>query len=340
MTATRARRPAALVLLALCWVVVRPAPASADAAGPTNYESSVTAVEPPVAGIEVEIIGGDSFLLLTVEGSTTVEVVGYRGEPYLRFMPGGIVEQNDRSPTTYLNEDRYAVANVPAEATPDAIPRWREVATDGSFAWHDHRAHWMNEVPPPGKGPGDQILEGVVPLLVDGREVDLTVISVWQSEPSRVPPLAGVLVGLGLAALAARRGRMRRSAVALLGLAAAAFGVGLAAFLSVPPETVPEWSLWIVPAFSALLALAVAASAGTSSPVGRNAASIVFVAAVALLMWGVVRWDWLWLSVLPTNLPYWLDRFITAAALAGAVGVGVSVMAAAVRPGRARSAGT
>ncbi|MGD2052087.1 MAG: hypothetical protein PVI35_06395, partial [Acidimicrobiia bacterium] len=79
--------------LALAAMLVVPAaPALADPAGPSDYQSSVIGLDPPVAGVDVSIIGGDSFVRLVVDPATEVEVTGYRGEPYLRFLPGGIVE--------------------------------------------------------------------------------------------------------------------------------------------------------------------------------------------------------------------------------------------------------
>ena len=76
-------------------------------------------------------------------------VEGYRGEPYLRFLPDGTVQVNRRSPAAYLNEDRFAQVEVPATRRPDARrragSRWRE---NGRYDWHDHRIHWMSKTPP------------------------------------------------------------------------------------------------------------------------------------------------------------------------------------------------
>jgi hypothetical protein len=313
-------------------------PASADPAGPTNYQSTIVDAEPEVAGIDAEIIGGDSFMLITVDSSSVVEVLGYRGEPYIRFLPGGVVEENDLSPTRYLNEDRYAEVDIPAEASPDAAPRWRQVASDGSYAWHDHRAHWMNPIAPPGKGPGDQILEGVVPLVVDGVEVDLTIVSVWQSPPSRFPALAGIVLGLVLAAGLLARATTQQAARGGAVVALVALVVGAVAYWSVPSETVPQVTLWLAPAVSLVVMLAVVRRGGTSAWqlwVSKNATTLVFVAAVILVAWAVLRWEWMWLAILPTSGPFWLDRFVTALALSGGIGIAVaSLRSAFVRPAR------
>jgi len=317
------RRSASVAALVLIWIVAGAAPALADPPGPTDFQTSIIEIRPELPGFEAEVIGGDSFVALTTDGSVPIEVVGYQGEPYLRFAPDGRVEQNDRSPTTYLNEDRYASVDVPPDASPDAEPLWRVVATDGSFAWHDHRAHWMNEVAPPGRGPGDIILEGVVPLLVGGVEVDLTVQSVWQDPPSPLPAVLGFLAGLALAAVAWLRLKSRGLAIAIAGVSAVASVVGVVGYFSVPSETVPSWTLWVPPAMSLVLALA-----ALVPPIARRwGPTLLLLAAVELVIWAVVRWDWMWKAIIPTAAPYWIDRLVTAAVLAAAAGLA----AAAVR---------
>ena len=309
-------------LLLVLWVLASPGIASADPAGPTDYLSEVVEIEPRVPGISVEIIGGDSFVLLTVAEGLAVDVVGYSGEPYLRFLPDGTVEENRLSPSKYLNEDRYAAGDIPEEADADAAPDWVVVATDGSYAWHDHRTHWMNELPPPGRGPGDQVAEGVVPLFVDRVEVDVTVASVWQPAPSSVPVVVGLLAGLLVTAATWRERRLVARSIVGIGLAACL--VGGAAYLSVPAETSPPWSLWVFPVTAVVLAAL--ATAMRSQLAASSKRTLLLIAALELLAWGVAHWGWLWPAVLPTSLPYWLDRFVGAMTLVGALGVtGVAV---------------
>jgi hypothetical protein len=310
---------------ALVWMVAAARPAHADPAGPTDFQTSVVEIEPPIDGLEVEIIGGDSFVLLTVEFPAEVEVVGYRGEPYLRFLPGGVVERNDLAPTTYLNEDRYAVVDIPEEASAASEPVWRRVAEDGSYAWHDHRAHWMNEEPPPGRGPGDVILEGVVPLVVDGIDVDVTVRSVWEPTPSRVAPIAGLVIGSALTVAVFGRRLVPTLAIAVALLAAVALVVGLIGYLSVPAETGPSPILWAGPGASLVLAVAAASSSvgggPRTAPLRKAAPGLVAAGAVILAVWGVIRWEWLWKAILPTAAPFWFDRLVTAAAVVGGSGL-------------------
>ena len=55
---------------------------------------------------------------------------------------------NRRSPAAFLNEDRFADAEVPDSARPRAEPQWETVAENGRYGWHDHRIHWMSQTPP------------------------------------------------------------------------------------------------------------------------------------------------------------------------------------------------
>ena len=321
-----------IALLGLSWLLAgSPTAALADPPGPTDYLSEVVRVHPPSGGFEIEIIGGDSFVLLRATTGTDVRVIGYHGEPYLRFLPDGTVEENAVSPSKYLNEERYG-GDLPASADAAAPPDWQIVATDGSFAWHDHRTHWMNSQAPPGLGPGDQVAEGVIPLVVDGTEVDVTVKSVWQSPPSRLPVVAGLAVGLVLA-LALLDPRRVRPEWILLGLSAAAACTGLVAYLSVPTETGPIWSLWVLPVTSLLVAGAVVVFGKRGGLIDRQRNVLLLVAAVELLAWGIVHWGWLWPAIIPTSAPYWLDRFVASTVLAGAGGATAGVIASTARAG-------
>ena len=97
--------------------------AFADPAGPTDYETTITSVEPATPGIEVSVVGGDSFLRVVAEPGVDVVVLGYQQEPYLHIRADGVVEENQRSPATYLNADRYGTGAPPAGADPVARAR-------------------------------------------------------------------------------------------------------------------------------------------------------------------------------------------------------------------------
>jgi len=299
--------------------------AFADPAGPTDYRSEVVAVEPSTATIETGIIGGDSFFELTVAPGTEVFVIGYQGEDAVWFRPDGTVWENRNSPSTYLNADRLGGGGVPPNATVDAEPDWERVASDGNWSWHDHRAHWMQSARPFGLGPGDQILESVIPLVVDGVDVEVTVISTWQPAPSPASAILGVIGGIGSAVGAWFLHRRRPPAlIAAAPVVVLAFVVGAWQFISLPPETGPRPIWWVLPAIAAVsLAVGVIADRRSARLVADGALLLV---GVELAIWGFTKREGLSAAIIPTNAPAWLDRFTTAMALsAGAAFVGLAL---------------
>jgi hypothetical protein len=134
------------LLVALC-VALTLAPAAAGHGGSKGFKSTITSVRPPVAGVVIGVKGGDDRLRLENQSGETVVVRGYGGEPYLRFGPDGVYE-NENSPAPYLNKDRFARVDVPKTASAKAKPSWRKVSDEDSFEWHDHRIHWMSPIPP------------------------------------------------------------------------------------------------------------------------------------------------------------------------------------------------
>ena len=301
-----------------------PGRAQADDAEPSNYRSEVVSVEPAVAGLEAEIVGGDSFLSMHNASGSVVVVVGYEGEPYLRFGADGVVEENVASPTSALNADRYATAVLPT--TRDTTPQWRRVAIDGRWAWHDHRTHWMSPTPPLGLGPGDEVADDVVPVLVDGRRVDIRVVSVWVAAPSRLPVIGGVLSAVVAALLLARR--RIRGWLFLVGVAALAAAVA------------GGWQYWSMPvaARSSLFGIAAPMAAAAALVVGCLGAArgargrlvvlgALMVGGAQLTVWAWGRREGLTAPVLPTTLPFALDRGLTA--FVGVVAVVVVVVGVA-----------
>ncbi len=320
------RSALAVAVAVLLGVVALPAgSAAADAAGPTDYRTVVVELTPPTDSVEVTIEGGDSFVLLRAAPGTDVIVHGYAGEAYLWFRADGSVAENRRSPATYYNEERYG-AEVPAEASATAEPEWVVVATDGAFAWHDHRAHRMEDFPPLNVERGDQILDDVIPILVDGEPVEIHVASTWMPAPSRLPVIAGGLAGLALAALGLAAWRsadsIRWLGASVAGVAALATVVGAVQFRSLPASTGPELTWWLVPAVAMILA-----AAGTALAAPWRSAAVA-IGAAQLGLWGFARRSGLGAAVLPTDAPFWLDRAVTTAAIAiGLAGTAVALVA-------------
>lgn len=312
-------------------------PAAADPPRPTDYRSTITSVEPPPDGIEVAVVGGDSFLEVRVDEGHEVEVPGYEGEPYLRFRADGTVERNENSPARYLNDSRRGEVPVPASAGKDAEPDWRRVASDGRYAWHDHAIHWMGTGNPPGKGPGDVVTDWTVELTVDGTPTEVTGTLVWEHRVSPVPWAA-------LAALAAAVvfgvGHLLRNAPARVGLvgpaaalaaAAAATVVGWGQYADAPAGSGVSVLVVLVPAAGvALGAVALALALGRRAPGVARAAALA--SAAAVLGWAALRIAVLVKPVLPTTLPAAVDRAGTAVALGLALAAaGVVVLASGLR---------
>jgi hypothetical protein len=298
----------------------------ADAAGPTDYQSEIVSIDPPTPRLHASIIGGDAFLLLRVDRGTAVEVYGYRSEPYIQFLPDGTVQENRASASYFVSRSKLGSA-LPSDFVDDAPPQWHTVATDGEYAWHDHRTHWMTDARPPGKRPGDVVLRQVVAMLVDGVAVAITVQSVWLPAPSRVPVWlgggVGVAAGLCLAVGSRRRSsRAAMSAVPTFAFAVPMFAVGVLAALvgiwqyqTFPSETGPQLGWFGLPLVAAVAAAGVIAMHWRRGGNALTGNALLLLAGVNMVLWSWMREDGLTRAVLPTNAPAWLDRFASSAAL-------------------------
>lgn len=327
------RRPVRRLALALiggiALVVLLPSPAAADPAGPTDFRSEVTGIEPAVEGVRAEIRGGDAFLELQVERGHEATVQGYGDEPYLRFREDGTVERNRNSPATYINDDRMGAGTVPEGAGADAEPVWEQVATGGTYAWHDHRVHWMSGASPPverGERVTGQYDPWRVPIEVDGTAAEVRGTLTYASATSPAPWIALMVVAAGaLGWLGRRRAVVAAAGSLALGSALAAV-VGRSEFSESPGANPLLWWLPAAALVGALVALA---------PRARGLAVVGTLASVACLSgWVLLRFDVLTKPILPTSLPFWFDRATTA------LGLGLSVAAAylAVTSGQLRLA--
>jgi hypothetical protein len=314
-------------LLAAIWVAVSAGPAAADPARPGNVRSEVTAITPATEGITAEVVGGDSFLRVRAEPGRQVVVIGYENEPYLRIGPDGTVEVNDRSPARWLNEDRLAAVDLPAEADPQAPPTWRTIGHDGEAAWHDHRIHRMA----PGR-PDPPVQDWRVPLTVDGRPVTI------EGRYAYVPPASAwpwwaLAAAIAVIGIVWPRARIVGAGLPVAGLLVVVIGFRLAAVPSGEAQGTTAIALG-----------AIAVVLGLASLVVRRRPSVrgAFEAAggAALLASAVPRLGVLSHSVLVTDGPAWLDRL----SVSLAIGVGVAAVVVGVRavlaprPGRGQLA--
>lgn len=314
------------------------APAAADPARPTDYRSRILSIRPSLpTGVELQVVGGDSFLDLQVSGDHTVVVPDYSSgdgttaRPYLRFGADGTVERNESSAAAAANETRYASSGG-GNVSDD--PDWTVLGRDGRYAWHDHRIHWMVPRAPTAVDEDGRVDLGgpggtwSVDLEVDGAPVTVRGELLLLAAPSPVPWLALVVLivagAVGAGVVAVRSGRQpphRALAGALVVAGCLATAAGYAQWRSIPPGAGGSPLTVVVPALGLLGGLgAVVVRAARL----RLAALAVSVAALGA--WAILRREALLRAVLPTSVPFALDRAATAVALGMAVGVAVTLV--------------
>lgn len=326
----------ALVLLGL-----GSAPASADPPQPTDYRSTVTEVNPALpAGAEVRVVGGDSLLELTLPSGHRAVVFDYPTSaddpstvPYLRFDADGTVRRNRLAVATTANDSRYGTSTEVPD--PGADPDWETVATDGSYAWHDHRVHWMSPVAPRAVGDDGQVdLGGAdgtwsVPVTIDGTPTVVTGTLVLEDPPSLLAwGLLAAMAGGATFAIGTRWGPRAGAGVGAAA-ASAALLVSWATWTAVPADAGAS-ILPVAIAAIALLGAIVGLLPRTTGPVSLRLVGAA-ASAAALLGWGIVRWTVLARAVLPTTLAPSLDRGVTAVAIGVGLGLAALLVISPVR---------
>jgi hypothetical protein len=200
------RRAVLATLLASVLVALTAGTASAHG-GNSKFRSLFESIRPPVPGITIDVLNYDDRLLMINRTGKTVAITGYEGEPYARLRGDSTVEVNRRSPTHYLNEERYGGTPVPVSADPKAPPQWQTVSRTGRFEWHDHRIHWMSKdtVPPQVKDEDKRtkVFDWGVPIRVGSQRARLNGALFWQPATASGVPTAAIvaLVVLVLATL-------------------------------------------------------------------------------------------------------------------------------------------
>jgi len=187
-----------------CAVLLPATPAWAHSAAgldESNYQTSITSIEPASSAVTVKVIELGARLQLTVEPAHTATVIGYDDEPYLRVGPDGIFV-NTHSSASWLNRDRYGTAKPPAGVKSSDPPVWQRLGGGLTVQWHDHRTHWMSTTLPPmvAPSPGQRhviLPRWIVPIVVDSVPLNVVGTLVWEPAPSSVPWLGGaVLIAL------------------------------------------------------------------------------------------------------------------------------------------------
>jgi hypothetical protein len=207
---------AAVVVAAV--LTLAPVAAAHGGGGALGFRSSVTRVSPAVNDLTLTILDSDDRLELDNRTGKPIVIFGYQGEPYLAFRDGKVY-RNDRSPATYLNDDRFGQVELPPQADAKATPDWVEVGQRETYDWHDHRIHWMSKTLPPKiaaeKGTAQHVFDWTIPGTIDGQRFKISGSLDYQPPPAGAPmPLiiAGiVIVVVGMLAVLLKLIRERRS---------------------------------------------------------------------------------------------------------------------------------
>lgn len=199
------------------------APVALAHQGNPNFRSAVRSISPAISGLDAQVVNYDDSIELRNNTGRTVLVNGYDGEPYVRIAGDGTVAVNHRSPSYYLNEDRFGEGvDVPASASAKASPDWQTVDGTGRYTWHDHRIHWMSHSLPPqvkDEHKRTKIFDWKVPIAVGASPATIGGRLVWVGKSSGGFPVAGVISIVvfalaGLALVVVVRKRRRRPAAA------------------------------------------------------------------------------------------------------------------------------
>jgi hypothetical protein len=316
-----------LVALALSFDAT---PALADPATPTNYRSEVVETDPAASGAVFTVVGGDAFLQVSVTPGHSAQIPGYFSEPYVRIDPGGKVWVNVASPAYYINQERYGQVSIPDDATPQSPPSWELVAEDGTYAWHDHRSHWMSDdLPPTVAGDGEvTVFPWQVPAIVDGIDTTVRGELVWvPSKNPAVPILAGLIALLPLALLGIRS----LGARALLITAGSTTAAAVTWLQNgATPASARGFSGAVLLPVGALAYLIVVIVNNVSSPRVANMAGLI--AGVLLAAWAVGAISTLWMPVLPSMLSPVVERSAVAFVVWAAAAISASQAFLMVKP--------
>jgi hypothetical protein len=322
----------------LLLLTASPALAHGRGSDASNFESTITA-EPSLDGLEWRVINSDEYLQLTNSSETEVMVPGYSGEPYLRMGPDGVF-RNLNSQATYVNEDRFGETVIPPDVDPGAEPEWEQVSDGDSYAWHDHRIHWMASADPPGVATNpdevQQVNAWTVPFEVAGESYEVTGDLTWVPGGSPlvwlIPALLLVSIPVGYALLrttpdldAVRWDGLSRPAGGTLLVISLANLINLSDDLFATPVPISDSA---VSALQTAFFIALALFAAVRTMQGADGAfTALGVGAGAIFIGqGLLYISVLGASQTASIFPGWLTRAVVAASLTQIVPLGVAAI--------------
>jgi hypothetical protein len=308
-------RPLRLVvltaILTCLFALINPVPAAAHIVGtggsPTNYRTTVTAIQPAAPTVAVTVGLGGQWVRVTNQGAAEIVILGYRGEPFLRLSQNQ-VQVNELSSTAA----ETGQATGPPSADPATGPRWVQLREEDSATWTDAR------IDPESAGASGS---WELPLVVDGQQV--TVLGTWELIPPPSPWPWVAALGL-LAAAVAAIGWMRswhRPMAAVMGVGILAFVLHLLGTGFAPQQGGPVFG-WVgigaVGAFSLVIGGVAVVSTLRRS---ESAPDRVVTVGIMVLLLAATDISVLWNSQLPFAGPAVLDRGLTVLTYAVALGL-------------------
>ena len=310
----------------------------------TDYRVTITK-QPALSGVQLRVVEAGARIELRYTGDRSVEILGYSQEPYAELRPDGAFV-NDNSPATYRNESTDTRTEVPDGASPALAPQWRKVSDEPAIRWHDHRAGWMNERPPPAvladPGTDREVLQWTVPLRSGTEVYPVSGTVEWVAPPSTSAWwAAALLLSAGALALLLKVDDLRPAAagVGLLGAAALVDALGRSV-TSADLETGWFGVLVADQSWQALAGAAGLAAAGYALRRGAAADLAAGIAAAALaLLSGVSHVSCLGSAITPTPWPGDVSRVFTVAALGIGSGVALGILVRMRRPAPAAQPG-
>jgi hypothetical protein len=265
-------------------------------------------------GVTAKVVDGDQRLWMSADPGLTVIVVGRFGEPYLRFSSAG-VDENLRSPTTYLN--RATPVMAPSGSDAKLPPAWKHLTDSHSYIWHEDRLHVLAGR---SSAPGE-VGPWVVPLTVNGRS-EVIRGQLWRAaDPSLLwfwPPV--VILACVVALLRVRDQRITRALGRALALAAVAAVV--VARIGLELYGHPGVSSWQHVNLALTGLLAVLLIALLLRP--RGTGFVAFVAGAAGVYQGIVLLPTLTEGYVLAAAPATIERAAGAAAIACGIGAMLS----------------
>lgn len=245
--------------------ILLPSPAAAHTGTVTlssNERSRILSDKHPLPGVEVRLHPLAKQVTLVNHSDTTLIVLGYTGEPFLRVGPDGVY-QNQSSPSCTA-----ANANPLHPDAPELrqAPVWKRITTASTAQWHDHRVHWVTKplpeavqkapdqqhilierwsiplaVAPLVEGTSEQVSESTTEQTSDSAKVQspprtnvvFTPVASIQGDAQWIPndnplPYAGISVVLAILGYVLSRTRVGSwICVATLGIAGIVSGIGL-----------------------------------------------------------------------------------------------------------------